>query len=219
MHRRVILLSAAAVPALAVMPGGAAAFDGHEAPIRQVFPLAAEPQEPRRLRLRHAATGARFSGTYHDGREPDPSAMAELSLVLADQPGDCSRPPPFDPAALDILWELGCRQGMDEFVILSGYRTVTTNRAVGGAGDSQHLHARALDVEVPSARLRTFGAAALALGRGGVGIYASRGFVHLDCGPVRHWWGNFRTAGDPQQPRPTDRVGRIANAWARARRR
>lgn len=143
--------------------------------------------------------------------------MAELSMVLADHRSGQSRP--FDPAAIDILWELGRRQGMDEFVILSGYRTVATNAAVGGAGDSQHLQARALDVQLPAARLASFGEAAIALGRGGVGIYPTHGFVHLDSGPVRRWGGFGRTLSGRDRPRPTDRVGRIAEAWAQANRR
>jgi hypothetical protein len=52
---------------------------------------------PRRLQVRHAATGARFAGPYHDGRRPDPAAMAELSAVLADARTGAARQ--FDPRA------------------------------------------------------------------------------------------------------------------------
>ncbi|GGG21658.1 hypothetical protein GCM10010964_07300 [Caldovatus sediminis] len=174
------------------------------------------PGAGRRLRVRHAATGAAFSGPYHDGRATDPAAMRELSIVLADHHSGRWRP--FDPAAIDILWELGQRERMDEFVILSGYRTAATNVAVGGAGDSLHLQARALDVQVPTARLASFGEAAAALGRGGVGLYPSQGFVHIDSGPVRRWGPSGPAGGGRRGTPSTDRVGRIAEAWAQASR-
>jgi len=166
------------------------------------------PAAQRRLRLRHAATGARFAGPYHDGRAHDPDAMAELSRVLADSRTGAVHA--FDPAAIDILWDVARRCRMDEeLVILSGFRTQATNRAVHGAGDSQHLRAGAVDVQLAAARLAGFGETALGLARGGVGVYRRRGFVHLDSGPVRHWADTGTTAG-------TDRIGRIAAAWAAA---
>jgi uncharacterized protein YcbK (DUF882 family) len=169
MRRRFLLLAA---PAILSLPAKAA-------PRRPVV-------EPRRLAIRHAATGAAFSGPWHDGRFPDPVAMAELSAVLADtRTGEVH---PFDPEAIDVLWEVARRAGLaGPITILSGYRTVQTNYEVGGAGNSQHLRAGAVDVQLPPERLAGFGEAALLLGRGGVGIYASRGFVHVDSGPVRRW--------------------------------
>ena len=92
----------------------------------------------RRLQLRHAASGARFSGTYHDGRALDPVALADLSMVLADSRTGAVHP--FDPSVIDILWEVGQRARVEgEFVVFSGYRTPETNAAVCGAGNSQHL--------------------------------------------------------------------------------
>lgn len=203
MTRRRLILAAAAV--LPVHPSAEAA--------RVVSP-GRGPAAPRRLRLRHAATGARFAGPYHDGHAPDLVAMAELSRVLADSQAGAVRA--FDPSAIDILWEVARRAGLDEeIVILSGYRTPATNRAVNGAGDSQHLRAGAVDVQLAAARLGAFGDAALALGRGGVGLYRRRGFVHLDSGPVRRWG----EADLPGRPPGQDRIGRIAEAWAAARRR
>jgi hypothetical protein len=56
---------------------------------------------------------------------------------------------------------------------------------VDGAGDSFHLRAGALDIGAANAP--ALAEAARALGRGGVGLYRARGFVHVDSGPVRHW--------------------------------
>ena len=170
----------------------------------------------RRLQLRHAASGARFSGTYHDGRALDPAALADLSMVLADSRTGAVHP--FDPGVIDILWEVGQRARVEgEFVVFSGYRTPETNAAVCGAGNSQHLRAGALDICAPSRRLTDLSSAALALGRGGVGIYAQRGFIHLDSGPVRHWGDAPSINVGP--PAPKDPLARIAEAWAATRQR
>jgi uncharacterized protein YcbK (DUF882 family) len=174
--------------------------------------------------LRHAASGAVFSGIYHNGRAADPVAMAELSEVLADTRTGETRP--FDVDAIDIAWEMGRRQNMPELIVLSGYRTKATNGEVNGAVNSQHLRAAALDLQISKARFDSFGEAALKLGRGGVGLYPAHGFVHLDSGPVRRW-------GDGEGPAPTVpvvkgppprspaelRIDRMAEAWNSLRRR
>lgn len=178
-----------------------------------VFTLAAprlRAGSPRRLALRHSHTGAQFDGPWHDGADPDPGAMAELSAVLADSAA--IRPRPFDAAALGILADVAEAAGLSgPLVVRSGYRTPAINAAVHGAGDSHHLRAGAIDLEVASARIQQVGGLALGLGRGGVGLYPRRGFVHLDSGPVRHWNGDAPGGGMPAPVE--DRIGRIAAAW------
>jgi uncharacterized protein YcbK (DUF882 family) len=209
MHRRFILMGILASVTVAQGPAAAA-------PARRQAPRALLPA-PRRLQLRHAATGARFSGPYFDGRAHDPVALAELSQVLADTRTGAVRP--FDPRALDILWDVAQRAGATgEAVILSGYRTPETNAALHGAGDSEHLRAGALDVHVPPERMERFGDTALQLARGGVGIYARRGFVHLDSGPVRRW-GDVPDGAAPARPARPDPLARMAEAWAATRQR
>jgi uncharacterized protein YcbK (DUF882 family) len=69
-------------------------------------------------------------------------------------------------------------------------RTNAMLRRTGGGGVAQrslHMDGRAIDVRlagVPTARLR---AAAVALGRRGVGYYPGSDSVHLDTGRVRAW--------------------------------
>ncbi|MFZ6761496.1 YcbK family protein [Pseudoroseomonas sp. WGS1072] len=208
MRRRTLFLAAT----LASVPGLALAATRRSRP--------AGP-EPRRITLRHAANGNRFSGIYHNGIAPDAAAMADISEVLADTRTGAIRA--FDPAAIDILWDLGARQRMTEFLILSGYRTPATNAAVHGAGDSQHLRAAALDIQVAPARLPDFVETALRLRRGGVGSYPQQGFVHIDSGPVRNWGGDgtlLATARAPVRVDPrVERMNRMAEAWASTRRR
>jgi uncharacterized protein YcbK (DUF882 family) len=143
--------------------------------------------------------------------------MSELSVVLADSRTGAMRP--FDPRAIDILWEVARRTMLasSELVVLSGYRTPETNAAVDGAGDSQHLRAGALDVLVTPAQLTSFGEAALALGAGGVGVYQRRSFVHIDSGPVRRWGDVAPGPAGPAGAPPDDRIARIAEAWASMR--
>jgi uncharacterized protein YcbK (DUF882 family) len=167
MIRRSFLLSAAAL--------GACPFSA----------MAAFPSPPRRLALRHVATGRTFSGPYFDGRRYDPMALQDLEMVLADSHTGDTRS--FDERVFDILWEVGQRVDLHEFTILSGYRSPRTNRLVGGAVDSLHVEAKALDVGLPSSCLSDFAGCAMGLGHGGVGLYQSSSFVHIDCGPVRHW--------------------------------
>jgi uncharacterized protein YcbK (DUF882 family) len=200
MRRRTLLLAS-----LVVLPSAARAA-----------PRRAGAVAVRRLRLQHAATGAKFSGPYHTGLAPDPGAMAELSIVLADtRTGEVRA---FDPLAIEVLWEVARRTGLsNEITILSGYRTPETNVAVHGAGDSQHLRAGAVDVLLAPERLAAFGEAALGLGRGGVGIYAQRGFVHLDSGPVRRWGDVAGGTGTVEARAPVDPLARMAEAWAATR--
>lgn len=209
MRRRFLLLAATA-PALLAAPGLA-----HAAARRRASP----PLTQRRLELRHAATGAKFEGPYFNGAEFDAGAMRELSIVLADTRTGTVHP--FDPKAIDILWEVGARERVEAFTVLSGYRTPATNAAVQGAGDSQHLRAAALDIQVPKGRLAAFGDAARALGRGGVGSYPDHGFVHVDSGPVRNW--GFESLGTvaraPVRTPEQIRLDRMAEAWAQTRRR
>jgi uncharacterized protein YcbK (DUF882 family) len=177
-----------------------------------LFPRIVQANASRRIALRHAGTGARFSGPWHDGRAPDRIAMAELSQALAD-PG-CEPARPFDPDTIAIVWEIANRTRLGgELDVHSGYRTPHVNRAVHGAGDSQHLRASAMDIGVPSGRLPAVAEAALKLGRGGVGVYRRRGFVHLDSGPVRHWsdGGAARRTSSPRERE----IDRIAAAWQR----
>jgi uncharacterized protein YcbK (DUF882 family) len=162
----------------------------------------------RRLALRHAATGARFDGPWHDGRMPDPGAMAELSAVLAD-PG-ATPPLAFDPTTIGIVWQVATQAGLvGPLEIRSGYRTPQINRRAHGAGDSLHLRASAVDLSIPVGRMAAATEAALKLGRGGVGVYRGRSFIHLDSGAVRHWSDGATGNAEPRE----QRVARIAAEW------
>lgn len=186
--------------------GGAAALT------TLILPQRSHASQSRRIALRHSGTGVRFEGPWHDGRAPDQRAMAELSQALADP--HCHPARPFDAETIEIAWEVAQRTRLGLLEVHSGYRTPQVNRAVHGAGDSQHLRASAVDIGVPSGRLPAVTEAALQLGRGGVGVYRRRGFVHLDSGTVRSWsdgGGLPRRAANPRD----EALERIAAAWRR----
>lgn len=77
--------------------------------------------------------------------------------------------------------------------VLSGYRPVDYNRAIGGARYSQHIYeitpnAVAADLTFKMGGPATWAQAADRLGAGGVGRYDHSGFVHVDNRPGRARW-------------------------------
>ena len=78
--------------------------------------------------------------------------------------------------------------------MISGYRSPQTNaglheKSSGVASKSLHMEGMAMDVRLPGRALAKLHDAAIALGQGGVGIYPTSDFVHVDVGRVRRWKG------------------------------
>lgn len=73
-------------------------------------------------------------------------------------------------------------------VITSGYRTEKTNSSLEGAAkNSMHLRGKAVDFTIPGLNVRDVAKIAAHFRAGGVGIYPSRNFIHLDTGGIRTW--------------------------------
>lgn len=73
-------------------------------------------------------------------------------------------------------------------IINSGYRTVSKNKAVGGAAYSQHLYGTAADITVKGVTPKEVAAYAETLmpQKGGIGIYST--FTHVDVREVKSRW-------------------------------
>lgn len=74
--------------------------------------------------------------------------------------------------------------------INSGYRTPQHNAKVNGAAHSQHCYGMAADISVSGQKPETVAAFARQLmpDWGGVGIYAKKGFTHIDVREKRSDW-------------------------------
>ncbi len=145
----------------------------------------------RRLDLHNINTGERFNDVYWAEGAYRPDALRRLDVLLRDhRAGQVAR---FDPRLLDVLSDLHRRMGSTEpFRVICGYRTRSTNalarrRSKGVAKESYHTRAMAVDVALPDRSLKGLAQEAKRMQAGGVGVYNSSGFVHVDVGPVRTW--------------------------------
>ncbi len=113
---------------------------------------------------------------------------------------DCRDGTPVPSPALGELEELVAelldplRDRFGSTRVLSGFRTDTHNRVIGGATESFHLYRRApgrgvaADVRCARGRPSDWAAFLTARGAGGVGTYPN--FVHVDTRRVHtHWHG------------------------------
>lgn len=100
-----------------------------------------------------------------------------------------------DPILLDILyaycaWLDYC--GISSPVLLtSGFRHLITNwMTEGSARDSEHVKGGAADIVVPGVKAVDLAKFGQWLAGGGVGLYVSRNFIHVDKGRRRFWDGD-----------------------------
>jgi uncharacterized protein YcbK (DUF882 family) len=122
------------------------------------------------------------------------------SYFMAQRRGVTNSPPPKHlwkniVPALRIVDELRDSFGRS-CTILSSYRSPDYNKAVGGVGLSQHMEFRALDIAIDGVspkhvydRLIEWRKAGKF--KGGLGIYPTSGFVHIDTrGSNATWRGH-----------------------------
>ena len=156
-----------------------------------VAPALAAGPATRSLSFIHTHTGETLSAVYFQDGCYQPACLAQIDHLLRDfRTGDVHA---IDPGVLDILFALQGSADRDApFEVISGYRSPATNsmlhrRSEGVAVHSMHLEGRAIDVRLSGYSTQRLAAQARALGRGGVGYYASSDFVHVDTGRIRHW--------------------------------
>lgn len=121
-----------------------------------------------------------------------PETLSDINNILRDhRTGDVHE---MDPKLALILHGIKSRTGVNNrFNIISGYRSPKTNtmlrgKSSGVAKKSFHMLGQAMDMNLEGADLTHVRSAALDVPvTGGVGIYGSSGFVHVDTGPRRTW--------------------------------
>lgn len=91
------------------------------------------------------------------------------------------------PELVEILQKIRTHFGK-AVTINSGYRTVTKNKACGGATYSQHLYGTAADITVKGVTPKQVAAYAETLlpKSGGIGIYST--FTHVDVRATKSRW-------------------------------
>ncbi|PIW59590.1 DUF882 domain-containing protein [Shewanella sp. CG12_big_fil_rev_8_21_14_0_65_47_15] len=145
----------------------------------------------RELSLYNRHTGERNDGSYWVDGQYQSEVLADFSHLLRDHRQNVAAP--MDKRLFDLLYTLRSTLNVDDEIhVISGYRSPKTNamlanKSGGVAKKSYHMRGMAMDIAIPSVNLKTLRDAALSLKLGGVGYYPKSGFVHVDCGPVRHW--------------------------------
>jgi len=97
--------------------------------------------------------------------------------------------------------------------LTSAYRSVAHNKRVGGAKNSQHLLAKAFDVQMHNQDPAEFLSAAVAVGFTGIGFYQESGFIHIDTGPPRTWNQRWFKVHEVQAAAAIDKVAATEVSW------
>ncbi len=156
--------------------------------------------KPRTITVHRQATGEKATLLYWQDGEIQDAAYQQLCHLLRDVQRNVSVA--MDPKLLEILWATQAfvaRYGMTAPIeILSGYRTVETNRqlieqGVPAARKSLHTEGRAADIRITNLNAEVLGSLVSSFRQGGVGFYyrqsAQGGWIHADTGLQRSWKG------------------------------
>lgn len=145
----------------------------------------------RRLRMYSTRTGESIDTIYWIEGSYIPEAVREVSHFMRDwRNGKIMN---IDTRTIDIMAAShNLLETRSPYMLLSGYRSPETNamlrrRSSGVAKNSRHLRGQAADLRLSDRSVRQVARAAQSCQGGGVGSYSGSNFVHMDCGPVRHW--------------------------------
>jgi uncharacterized protein YcbK (DUF882 family) len=156
-----------------------------------IRPVPAVSFAPRSVSLYNIHTGEWVRTVYWADGHYIREAVRDINWVLRDHYSNEVRP--MNAGVLDLLGMLRSRLDChDPFLVVCGYRSPATNhmlylRSSGVAANSYHIKGMAIDLRCERRDLSQVRGAAMSLRAGGVGYYPRSDFVHVDCGPVRHW--------------------------------
>lgn len=157
----------------------------------QAFSFLRGAGDIRNVKMYSTRTGESINMVYWVDGKYIPDAMKEINYFMRDVRQD--RSAEMDPRTVDII---SATQNLldtnNPFLLLSGYRTPTTNNMLrrsgrGVAKNSYHMKAQAADLSMEGRSVRQIYRAAGSCAAGGVGRYSRSNFVHVDCGPLRTW--------------------------------
>ncbi len=155
--------------------------------------LFANAGSERILNLRAVHQHKDYSAEFYEKDSYKISGLFEINKAFMDTRAmEVTR---IDIDLINLLYEINLHVGMEKkFHVISGYRSKRTNdwlrHQLGGrnvAKNSFHIQGKAVDINVPGVPLHKLRDIAMGLKRGGVGYYPSKGFIHVDVGPVRSW--------------------------------
>lgn len=145
---------------------------------------------PRRINLKRSETGESAELIYHANGQLNEKEYHYACYLLRDVRQN--KAVLMDPKLLDLIcatqaW-LKYYGYNGPIHVNSGYRTIQTNsRLEGAAKNSMHLYGKALDFRVPGLTPMQIAKIAAKFQAGGIGIYPTSNFIHLDTGGVRVW--------------------------------
>jgi uncharacterized protein YcbK (DUF882 family) len=147
----------------------------------------------RRVKMYSGRSGETMDAIYWIDGKYVPEVLKEINHFMRDLRSDEAMK--MNPGNLDIIAATHNLLDVREpYMLLSGYRSAATNAALrarssGVARNSLHMQGMAADLRLKSRSVSQMARAAEACSAGGVGRYSRSNFVHMDCGPVRHWGG------------------------------
>jgi uncharacterized protein YcbK (DUF882 family) len=124
--------------------------------------------------------------------ETAPPSVEQVSAFLRDH--FTNEAMPMDGKLIGMCIA-AAKQFKSDFVqVVSGFRHSKYNLMLRKKGhqvarDSQHTHGNAVDFTIPRVSIQKLHEWAKAQKLGGVGIYLSSNFIHMDTGPIRFWSG------------------------------
>ena len=145
----------------------------------------------RRIKMYSTRTGETLNMIYWIEGKYIKEALAEVNWFMRDWRQNKMQV--IDIRTVDII--SASQQLLDTsspFLMLSGYRTPTTNALLRSnsrkvARKSLHMSGQAADLRMQGKSVRQIARAASSCAAGGVGRYSNSNFVHVDCGENRLW--------------------------------
>ncbi len=148
--------------------------------------------KPRRIFLKREYTNEQSEIFYYHNGKIDQQQYWLASYLLRDIRQ--KKMVYVDPKLLDLIcavqaWMMYYGNN-DPISVLSGFRTLKTNAGLEGAAkNSMHLYGKAVDFRVNGLKINELASIADQFNAGGIGLYPSSNFLHLDTGGVRKWVG------------------------------